>query len=351
MTTPIRSILVAEFWPGASGRGLATGLRAAGWLVDEFDIQRFLGSGPSIPARIEARLRRRHHERALVAALLARAAQLDVQVVVAMKGIGLSPDAIAQLRAAGLFLANYYPDYHFNDIPIETVALYDLVATTKSFQVEMLAAHMPAERVTFVPHGYLPEFHHAMIGGSAIEQDVDLLYIGNASAEKAALLIPVAEALPNLCMRVIGVGWRKLARGTALERTLVGHARSGDYFAPEIARAKINLAFHMGCDRVTGFADLVSTRTFEIPACGGFMLHIDNDEVRSLFDMPGEMDTFTDASDLIAKIRHWLANPVEREAVAARGRARAVPAYSYTERGKAIALLVEQRLPPRQTFV
>jgi len=160
-------------------------------------------------------------------------------------------------------------------------------------------------------------------------------------------MIAVADALPHLTMRVVGHRWSDYADGTALEPAVAGAAFSGDYYAAEIANAKIVLAFHMSPDPTTGYADLVSTRSFEIPASGGFMLHVENPEIRSLYDVPNEIDTFTGLDDLVTKIRYWLDHPEERAAVAARGHARAVPAYSYTERGLEIARLVEQRLASR----
>ena len=339
----IRAVLASEFWPGATARGIVPGLREAGWLVDEVDMRAHLTVATTLTSRVEARLQ--HHTRIgrFQRAILRSVGFHAAQVLITVKGSVVRVATLDALRAAGVFTVNYYPDYHFNDVPIETVARYDLVATTKSFQLSAFQARMPAKRVAFLHHGYSPEFHRPL-AGRAIDQDVDLLYIGNAGAGKAALLVAVAAALPDLNIRVVGGGWTRFARGTALERAVVGHALSGDYFAAEVARAKINLAFHMGRDQATGFADLVSTRTFEIPACGGFMLHVDNDEVRSLFDVPGEIDTFADPAELVRKIRYWLAHPAEREAVAARGHARAVPAYSYVERGKALAQLVEQRL-------
>jgi len=238
---------------------------------------------------------------------------------------------------------NFYPDIHFNDVAIDTVALYDLIATTKSFQLHPLRALAGPERVEFIHHGYSDEFHR-IAAGPRPECDVDVLYVGNAGTAKVAQMAALAEALPGVSMRVVGAGWSKAARDTAFERIDILPVRSGAAYAAEIARAKIVLGFHSGPDRVTGVEDLVSTRTFEIPACGGFMLHVDNDEVRSLYSVPDEIETFTDADNCAAKIRYWLAHPEEREAVAARGHARAVPAYGYAARGRDLALMIEQRL-------
>jgi spore maturation protein CgeB len=62
------------------------------------------------------------------------------------------------------------------------------------------------------------------------------------------------------------------------------------------------------------------------------MLHIDNDEVRTLYEPGREIDTFEDVGDLIAKARYWLRNDDDRRVAAERGNARAVPAYSLEAR-------------------
>ena len=74
------------------------------------------------------------------------------------------------------------------------------------------------------------------------------------------------------------------------------------------------------------------------------MLHIDNPHVRTLFDVPGEIDVFATADELAAKVTHYLANPDEREAAAARAYSRAVPAYSYFEAGRAISNAIQHEL-------
>jgi hypothetical protein len=346
--SPIRAVLASEFWPGATARGIVPGVRAAGWLVDEVDISPYFYAGPGLFARIDARLRRPFRRAGLQRAILASASQHRADVFLTVKGVGVDDETLAALRQRGILTANYYPDIHFDDVAIKRVAQFDVVATTKSFQVEPLSRIMPPSSVNLLHHGYTAEVHRAL-STREIDRRIDILYVGNASPGKAALMTHVADAFPDANIRIYGNRWEKYASGTALARVIAGHPVSGDFYAAEIARAKIVLAFHWEADPRTGGYDRVSTRTFEIPACGGFMLHIDNDEVRSLYDVPSEIDTFTDTDDLVAKVRYWLAHPEERAAVAARGYARAVPAYSYTERGRELAALIERKLGRKPT--
>src|SRR5262249_17411330 len=104
--------------------------------------------------------------------------------------------------------------------------------------------------------------------------------------------------------------------------------------------ARINLAFHFGPSGSNGWQDLVSTRTFEIPACKGFMLHIDNKEVRDLFEPGKEIDVFETATELCEKITHYLGNNKLCREMVERSYVRAVPAYSYDARAKRMIELI-----------
>lgn len=342
MSAPVRAILASEFWPGATGRGIAPGLRAAGWLVDEIDIRQYFPPGHSLRSRFEGRLRYREREAAFQRAILASAKTHSPDVFLTIKGIGIRKATLDALRQRGTTLVNYYPD---RDIGGEEAQLYDLFVTTKSFHLDILRNLVPSQRFAFLHHGYDVEIHRPV--DRSVNEPVDVLYVGNASPYKARLMIALTELMPQTSIRVIGHNWHKFAKGTPLERFIIGSAEQGDYYAAEIANSKITLAFHMGPKTESGCQDLVSTRTFEIPACGGFMLHIDNEEVRSLYDVGSEIDVFSSAQDMAGKVRYWLDNPEHRAAVAARGHSRAVPAYSYFERGRNLASLIEERLPPR----
>jgi spore maturation protein CgeB len=76
----------------------------------------------------------------------------------------------------------------------------------------------------------------------------------------------------------------------------------------------------------------IKGRTFEVPGSGGFLLteavpHLDE------YFVPGrEIGVFTDTSDLIEQVGHWLGNPVQRSAVADAGYRRALAEHTYDHR-------------------
>jgi spore maturation protein CgeB len=78
--------------------------------------------------------------------------------------------------------------------------------------------------------------------------------------------------------------------------------------------------------------DFVNPRTFEIAACGGFQLVDRRSGLADFFRIGEEVACFEDLEELRGKIAHYLAHPEEREAVAERGRLRALRDHTYERR-------------------
>jgi len=78
---------------------------------------------------------------------------------------------------------------------------------------------------------------------------------------------------------------------------------------------------------------VITARTFEVPASGGFMLHERTSEAVHYFEDGKECAFFDDADDLVAKIRYYLAHDDERRAIAEAGHRRVLSSsYSYDDR-------------------
>lgn len=340
------ALMVGEFRHGAAARALATGFRALDWNVAEVDVYDYFIMSRLAPMRVINRVLEPWAKAVYNADIVPSAAQNRVELAIFTKGSYVTPRTLSALRQRGIPSINYFTDFHFGHDGIEASMFehYDLAITTKTFQLEFLSARLGEERVAFVHQGYAPGAHRRRAMSGAPRYRWDIAYTGNASAYKLGWLVEVARRFPDKSMIVVGNGWKDIARGTPLEPFILGHALSGDFYARVIGQSRVNLAVHFGQDPLTGWADHVSTRTFEIPACGGFMLHIDNAEVRTLFDVPSEIDVFANEGELCDKIDHYLRHEAEREAMLERAYARAVPAYSMTARASEIGALVEARV-------
>ena len=332
----------------STGAGLVAGFRTLGWDVAEASMldPTIRSTMPSL--RVAARLLGPVSARSYNREILDMAARTGARVMLTVKGIAIAPETIRVLRRRGVLTVNFYPDYKFEYHGFNETMLddYDLVVTTKSFQVDYLRQRLGADRVAMVHHGYVPAVHRRRTPvGQTPHYLWDVCFIGNASADKLAWLDPVARALGDRRMIVVGQGWTKMAAGTPVAPHVLGAQLLGDTFARAIEHSRINIAVHHGPGGSHGWADQVSTRSFEIPACGGFMLHIDNDEIRTLFEPGREIDVFADSDQLVAKIDHYLSDDTARRLIADAGHARAVPAYSLHARSMELARAMTERLP------
>ncbi|HEX7851710.1 MAG TPA: hypothetical protein VF485_18405, partial [Sphingomonas sp.] len=279
---PVRMMMASEFTHGSTARGLVGGFRALGWDVAEVDVLNFVVRGRGLMSRAAARLLWNNSIAEYNAEIL-RVAELNkVELFLTIKGVNIARSTVERLRANGTRVVVFYPDVLFDHVGVDeaVLAATDLIVTTKSYHAPYLDQLVGPARHAFVHHGYCPSAHSRRHAPDAIPYRWDIGFIGNASPHKAAHLAAVARAFPDRRFIVVGNGWTSLARATPLAPYVLGAPISGDYFARAIEETRINLAIHHGEVGSDGWQDLTSTRTFEIPAAGGFMLHVDNDEVR-----------------------------------------------------------------------
>ena len=341
-------LLAGDFTIWQTGAGLAAGFRRLGWDVTEVSANDALLQSRRLGLRVAGRLLSPAARRSHNADILAAAERVRPDIMLTVKGNFITAATLEELRRRGIGTVNFYPDRDFehDGLPADALDRFDLVATTKSYQLPYLTQRLGADRVAMIHHGYVPAVHRRRVPAGEMPRYLwDVCFIGNASPDKLAWLEPVARALGGATMVVIGNRWTGLAAGTAVAPYVLGGPLVGDQFARAIEHSRINIAVHHGPGGSHGWADQVSTRSFEIPACGGFMLHIDNDEIRTLFEPGREIDVFADPDQLVAKIDRYLSDDSARRLIADAGHARAVPAYSLHARAMELARAMTERLP------
>ncbi|MEW6451417.1 MAG: glycosyltransferase [Pseudomonadota bacterium] len=201
---------------------------------------------------------------------------------------------------------------------------YHAFITTKSYNVAELQRE-GCPRVVFMPNAFDPETHRPMSDGLTDNFRSVVSFIGTYEAERAASVGRLARE--GISVRVWGSFWGRWptpVNGVRIEgRDVIG----GDY-ACAISGSDINLCFLRKINR-----DLQTTRSVEIPACGGFMLAERTDEHRALFEEGVEAEYFSSDDELVEKCRYYLAHPEERKKIAAAGRARCLDSrYDYGSR-------------------
>lgn len=346
MTGNRRIVAAGSFWLGSAADGLTQGLRKLDWDICYVDMRdHFLGAS-SLAMRLLARAVRRTNIAAYNSAILESVATLEPRAFLAVKGSYLTPATLNEIRRRGVMTVLYYPDFHFEhaDIDQETFVLYDYIFTNNSFLVPFFQKRLAPERVALLHFGYSAQMHYPRLGHVAEGDFVaDCGYVGNYTPYKARWLEAVARALPAVKLAIIGAGWRGPAKDTPLAASIAGFQLVGDSYVRFLQQVRINIALHMGPKGPNDWQDLVSMRTFEIPACKGFMLHIDNDEVRTLFEPGKEIDVFSTPDELCDKISSYLSRPELRREMIERAYARGVPAYAYDTRAEVIARAITSR--------
>ncbi len=329
----LRVLFVGENWYGSCARACCYALRRLGCDVRDIDLQTFF---PQLRRR-SSRLALRAVAPRLVAEfnqhILEVARHFQPDWLLAFKGSYLRAETLRALRHSGIALYNYYPDRMIfaRGTPMENaIPEYDCVFDTKRYWDGDTNQHIHPRARVFLPHGYDPEIHRTI----ALE-DRDLSQFG-CDVSLVATHMPVKEELvdelltlhPALDLQIWGGRWEN-CRSSRVKAHVRGLDVRGLSYAKAVLASRINLAV-MG---VTPEArDETSTRTYEIPACGGFMLHQRSAEVLDIFSDAKEMATFESAKDLAGKIDYYLAHAEERQRIARAGQQRCVPAYSYDNR-------------------
>jgi spore maturation protein CgeB len=345
--TPRKILFIGEFWAGATPAGLAGGLRRHGHLVNELDWRPYLAKyGSSIAGRIAVRLTFSRQIAAFNRAILDSVAMQCPDIVLTVKGSFIYAETIAAMQAKGVRCVNFYPDFSLDHLglSLESLLRWDLLVTTKTFQIDWFRERMGASRVAFVHHGYVPDAHYPMnVPDTDADYRWDICYIGNPSPYKRAWLDAVCAAFPERKIAIAGNRWKASVAGTVLGNATILPAAMNEDFSRMAGSSRINLAIHYGPKGDLGWEDKVSTRSFELPACKAFMLHIDNDEIRSLYDVGREIDVFDTPAALVEKIGHYLDRATERQAMIDAAYARAVPAYSLDTRAAELMAVIEAR--------
>lgn len=338
MTT--RVLFVGENWFGSCARACAYALRRLGLNVEDVDVQTFFPQVRGKPARIARRAFRPLLIAEFNRAIVDAADRHGPDVVLVFKGAEVLPATLENLRADGARLYNYYPDtsaFSHGPLLAQTLPLYDCVFYTKPFWDRDVRSRIPLRRTEFLRHGYDPEVHRpAKLSATAARRYAcDVGLIATHMPHKERTLDALLRLRPDLDLRIWGNGWER-ATSAAVRAHVVGQPLNGTTYAEAIGAIRINLGIMSG--RVAGSSqgDEVTTRTFEIPACGGFMLHERTSELAELFEEDREVVCYGSVEELAQKIDHYLADPAARARIAAAGHARCVPAYSYDERMRAL---------------
>ncbi len=288
---------------------------------------------PSLMTRVRGKLLGQHDQTHANQAILAAIQQHAFDLAWIDKGLTIEPGTLRAIRnlQPQCRIVGFSPDDMMNPCNqsanfLLALPVYHVYVTTKSYNVSELRQLGCIEPV-FIENGYDPHTHRPMrvtpVERTALGGSVG--FVGQWEPERAASLRGVA--LAGVAARVWGYTWERMTHVPPSLR-LENRPLWGDDYARAISAFDINLCFLRKCNR-----DLQTTRTVEIPACGGFMLAERTAEHLGLFEEGREAEFFSSPEELLAKTRYYLQHPEPRQRIARAGYARCQRSgYSYRDR-------------------
>jgi spore maturation protein CgeB len=219
-------------------------------------------------------------------------------------------------------LVHYTPDAqlidnrsrHFDDC----IPLYDILVTTKPFEISLYQS-AGAREVMFLLQGYDNRFA-PIVPTADIQTELgsEVCFIGHFQRHYACRLRTASRAVGRL--RIWGPGWVRYARFHPWARPhVVADGIWGGRYPLALACSKIALG--LLSKRIP---ETTTTRTFEIPAMGIFMLAERTDDHSALFREGVEAEFFSGDDELHEKISFYLRNDKARDKIAAAGQKRCV---------------------------
>ncbi len=211
------------------------------------------------------------------------------------------------------------------------LSYYDIVFTTKVPNLAELK-EFGTKRTELFLDSYDETFHKPLVLTAAEKNKFacDVGFAGSFEEDRAEKMLFLAEQ--GIKIFVWGLDWEKWMNRHPNLIVKNEHLYREDY-AKAINATKINLCFLRKLNR-----DEVTSRSVEIPACGGFMLAERTKRHLEFFKEDEEAVFFSSKEELLEKVRKYLANDPARGKIAEAGRNRCLSS-GYSMKAQLTAML------------
>ncbi len=313
---------VGPLWEGGTALERLNILSRLGHTVIPFDITPFEKRVPRLFRSIACRFKVGPIPQAVNKALKDSVRKVNgISHIWIDKGVWIYPDTLQYLKQlTGAMAIHYTPDAqllsqrsrHF----VACIPIYDMLITTKEWEVQSYK-NAGAKNVVLTYQGYDERFFPRNIE----EKDFalyasDVCFIGHTQKHYADRLKSISSLGVNL--RVWGDAWPDYMMKQKWSNSMVvGKGLWGESYPKALSCAKIGLGL-LG----KHIPETSTTRTFEIPAMGAFLLAERTAIHQSLFEEGKEAEFFASDEEMLDKIRYYLAHDNDRKKIALAGRNR-----------------------------
>ena len=340
--------------PGCGSWSYATTLQAMGHEVEHCDswggLEHYMsGYGWRLWWRATRRILERHrcaHARRLIR----HAEKFKPDVVLVLKGLHIAASDVRAIQATGAWTAIINHDDFFSHNPAniscaqrDALPAWDWVFACREANVDEVRPFNP--NVEFFWFGYNPVVHHPVEADASDPEELrrwssDVAFVGTWESERAAWMEYLVERV-DVDFAIWGGQWHKLSKGSPLRQ----YIRGGEIYLDDQCRAircaKISLGFLRKQNR-----DFFTTRTFEIPACGGLLLGERTDLHKSIYreDVEASFFDVNDPDEMVEKVKQLLADDEGREAIRKAGHAAVLQGgHAYQDRLEQVLAVFERR--------
>lgn len=351
MTLPLKLLFVGETWNGSSARSLRDAFCTTGGVeLDDIGEDHYRPKGRTLYTRGMNRLLLPLYRRELATEMLRRCRTLRPDAVIVYKGNLVSAHTVAAVQAMGVRVINIFPDAspHAHGKSLrEAMGEYDLVISTKPHHPDHWnTTYAYTNPCVCVPHGYDPEVHYWADPPGL--QDIDVVIAASWRPQYEALMAEVGRLLPdpNVSVALAGPGWAEHRDRFPAHWQFPGPI-FGRAYGEFLRRGKVVIApvhTDVVIDGKQQPGDQDTTRTYELASAGVFFLHRRTPYAQQVYEDGRECGFWSDAAELVEKIRHFLPLEAERREIAAAAHRRAVPAYSVPARAREVLAHIEKLL-------
>jgi hypothetical protein len=275
-------------------------------------------------------------------ALLSTVFAWKPDLVMVMKGWHLLPETIEAMRRVARFVVSYHTDdfenpLNTNERMLKSIPLWDVLFTPRTFVSDELRAR-GARHVEPLAFGYDPLLFSPAPHVTPPEPGLDesVVFVGTCALERITLFEPLSAKLP---LRVWGNGWQVVPASSPLRPTLRMKALLDDPVRAVLSQSAVSLALLRKGNR-----DRHTMRTFEIPACGGFMLAERTDEHLAYFEEGKEAAFFDSPEELLDQAQRYLRDAPLRRRIADFGHRRVTTSgHRYQDRAARVLEVIGER--------
>ena len=198
-------------------------------------------------------------------------------------------------------------------LSLNSAKYYDILFVQRAVNIQELKNY-GAKRVELCYRSFDCNYHRKidLLNHDKIKYKNQIGFIGNYEKEREDY---IAHLIKNgLHVTVVGGGWEKGAHWDVIKPYYGGPPLFGDEYVKFINGLDIALHFLRHENR-----DEQDSRTFEIPACGTFMIAEFSEVHKDLFSENKEAIFFSSKDELLTKILYYIGNPEERQKIAEGG--------------------------------